>query len=342
VADDVFAALASGKPAPVYVLSSEQPLLLERAVNAIRDATVPPALRGFNYDVYDVSGAGRATASRILATAQTLPMMAQRRMVLVRDIGAMQAAELNKLVEYLESPNPSTVLVAVAGKVDKRVKFFATAVKRKLLHELAPPRELTGWIKSEAGTRRIAIAPDACARLADVVGKDLARVALALDQLALYAGDRTIEAEDVDDLVADTRERSVFELTDAIGKGDIAAALAAVAALCEQRQSAIGVVVMVARFMRQLALCQVAQARRLPKEQAAQLVGAPPFAVQKLMSQARRYDQPGLARAARRLTEADQSLKGMDDTIKILGRQLGERVVLDRLVTELIGLGGRP
>jgi DNA polymerase-3 subunit delta len=336
VADDAFPELAAGKPAPVYVLSSEQSLLLERAVSAIRDAAVPPAMRGFNYDVIEP---GRATAARILAAAQTLPMMAERRMVLVRDIGSIQAAELNKLLPYLESPNPSTVLVGVAGKVDKRIKFFATAAKRKLLHELAPPRDLGGWIKSEASTRRVAIAPQACTRLADVIGKDLARVALALDQLALYAGERTIEVEDIDDLIADTRERSVFELTEAIGKGDIAAALAGVAALCEQRQSAIGVVVMVARFMRQLALCQVAQTRRLPKEQVAQLVGAPPFAVQKLMSQSRRYDQPGLARAARKLSDADRSLKGMDDTIKILGRQLGERVVLDRLVTELIGLG---
>ena len=72
---------------------------------------------------------------------------------------------------------------------------------------------------------------------------------------------------------------------------------------------------------------------------AAPLVGAPPFAVQKLMGQARRYDASALARATRRLSEADQSLKGMDDTIKILGRQLGERVVLDRLITELIELG---
>jgi DNA polymerase-3 subunit delta len=338
VADDVFADLASGKLAPVYVLTSEQPLLLDRAVSAIRDAAVPPAMRGFNYDVIE---AGRANAARILAAAQTLPMMAQRRMVLVRDIASLSAAELNRLLEYLESPNPSTVLVAVAGKVDKKIKFFATASKRKMLHELQPPREVMGWIKAEARTRRIAIAPEACARLGDVVGKDLARLALALDQLALYAGDRTIEAEDVDDLVADTRERSVFELTDAIGKGDLTAALAAVAALCEQRQSPIGVVVMIARFMRQLALCHVAQARRMSNEEAVKLVGVPPFLVQKVMGQARRYDQAGLARAARRLAEADQSLKGMDDTIKILGKQLGERVILDRLVTELLELGRR-
>jgi DNA polymerase-3 subunit delta len=336
VADDVLAEVASGKLAPVYVLSSEQPLLVERAVHAIRDAAVPPAMRGFNFDVIEAKG---ASAQRILAVAQTLPMMAQRRMVLVRDLAAMQAAELNKLVDYLESPNPSTVLVGVASKIDKRVKFFAAAAKRKLVHELALPRDLTAWLKAEARERKIPITAEACARLADVIGKDLARLALALEQLALYASERTIEAEDVDDLIADTRERSVFELTDAIGQGDLAAALAAVAALCEQRQSAIGVVVMIARFMRQLAMCHVAQAQRVPRDQLAQLVGAPPFAVQKLMGQARRYDQPGLARAAIELARADQSLKGLDDTIKILGRQLGERVVLDRLVTEIVSLG---
>lgn len=336
MADDILAQVASGKLAPVYILSSEQPLLVERAVSAIRDATVPPALRGFNFDVIEARG---ATAQRVLATAQTLPMMAQRRMVLVRDLAAMQAAELNKLADYLESPNPSTVLVGVASKIDKRVKFYVAARKAKALHELEAPRDVTPWIRAEAKARKIAIAPEACSRLADVIGKDLARLALALEQLALYAGDRSITAEDVDDLVADTRERSVFELTDAIGAGDLTAALGSVASLCEQRQSAIGVVVMIARFVRQLGLCHVANSQRLGQSDAAQLIGVPPFKVSKIMGQARRYDEAGLARASVKLAEADRSLKGMDDTIKVLGRQLGERVVLDRLVTEIITLG---
>lgn len=336
MADDVLAQVASGKLAPVYILSSEQPLLVDRAVSAIRDATVPPALRGFNFDVIEARG---ATAQRILATAQTLPMMAQRRMVLVRDLAAMQAAELNKLADYLDSPNPSTVLVGVASKIDKRVKFYVAAKKAKALHELEAPKDVTPWIRAEAKARKVPIAPQACSRLADVIGKDLARLALALDQLALYVGDRAITAEDVDDLVADTRERSVFELTDAIGAANLTVALGSVASLCEQRQSAIGVVVMIARFVRQLAMCHVANAQRLSDSEAAQLVGVPPFRLSKIMGQARRYDEPGLARAAVKLAEADRSLKGMDDTIKILGRQLGERVVLDRLVTEIITLG---
>lgn len=333
---DVFEGLAPDDLAPVYVLGSEHPLLLERAVSAIRDAAVPPEARGFNYDVIDAKG---APAQRILAAAQTLPMMARRRMVLVRDLAVMQAAELNKLAAYLDAPNPSTVLVGVTSKIDKRVKFYAAAQKKKLLHELSPPKDVTPWVEREARARGIPVAPGTCKRLTDVVGKDLSRLTLALEQLSLYAGDRAVTAEDVDDLVADTRERSVFELTDALGRGDLAGALSAVAALCDQRQSAIGVVVMVARFMRQLALCQVAMSRRMPKNEAARLVGVPPFVVQKIMQQARRYDEASLARAADRLARADRGLKGQDDTIKVLGRQLGERVVLDRLVTELVELG---
>lgn len=335
---NVLDTVAAGKLAPVYILSSEHPLLLERAVTAIRDAAVPPEARGFNYEVIEGKG---ASAQRITAAAQTLPMMARRRMVLVRDINAMPASELAGLLPYLGSPNPSTVLVAVAGKIDKRLKFFSEAGKKKLIHELAAPQNVSAWMRAEAEARGIDIQAGACARLSDVVGKDLSRIALALEQLALFAGDRAITADDVDELIADTRERSVFELTEAIGRGDLAAALAAVASLTDQRQSAIGAVSMVARHVRQLGLCHVARARRLSKGEAARLVGAPPFAVDKLMAQARRYDADTVAAALRKLARADQELKGQSDTIKIMGRQLGERVILDRLVTDIVGMGRR-
>jgi DNA polymerase III subunit delta len=327
---------AAGALAPIYILSSPDPLLIDRAVAAIREAAVPEALRGFNYDVVEGKG---ATASRILAAARTLPMMAERRLVLVRDLAPMAAAELTELLPYLDDPNPSTVLVAITTKLDKRIKFYAAARKKGALCELEPPRNLAAWIRAEADERGIPIDQAACARLADVVGKDLSRLALSLDQLHLYTGGRPIAVDDVDDLIAETRERTVFELTDAIGEGALPRALEAVAALCEQRQSPIGVVVMLARHIRQLAACHAAVARRLPRAELPRAVGAPPFIVDKLMAQARRYPPEAVARGLVLLSEADGALKGVGQTTRVLGRQLGERVLLDRLVTELIGLG---
>lgn len=332
---DIIDRASRGDLDPVCILISEQPLLVDRAVAAILDAAVPEAARGFNYDVIEGKG---LTASRVLNAAQTLPMMAQRRMVLIREISAASGGELAKLLDYLDSPNPSTVLVATASKVDKRVKFYARAKKKKALHDLAAPRQLGPWIRAEARTRNVALDSRVASRLADVVGKDLSRISLALEQLALYAGDRPITAGDVDDLIADTRERSVFELTEAIGQANLPGALAAVASLCEQRQSAIGVVVMLARHMRQLGMCQVAMSERLPKGEIARRVGVPPFVAGKLMDQARRYPPAAIPAALGKLSRADRALKGQTQVIKTLGRQLGEHVLLDRLVSDLVGL----
>ncbi|MCG8419397.1 MAG: DNA polymerase III subunit delta [Proteobacteria bacterium] len=333
---DVLDRIKQGKLDPVYVLLSEQPFLIQRLVTAILDAAVPPSARGFNYDIVQ----GKAfSADRVLTAAQTLPMMAERRMVLCRDLSAVSAAELAKLVPYLEAPSPTTVLVATVAKADKRIKFYAQAKKKKVLHELSAPKSLAPWIRAEAADRQVAIQAQAAARLADVIGKDLARIALSLEQLSLYSGGRPITAADVDDLIADTRERSVFELTEAIGQGDLAGALTSVASLCEQRQSAIGVVVMLARHMRQLGQCVVARSERLSKFDVAKRVGVPPFVAGKLISQARRYRPEAIGIALRKLSQADRELKGQTNVIKTLGRPLGERAILDRIVTELVALG---
>ena len=321
---------------PVYVLVSSEPLLIDRTLTALRDAAVPEAVRAFNYDVVDGKG---GSAARVVAAAQTVPMMSARRMVLVREVGAMAAAELAGLLPYLDDPSPSTVLVATASKIDKRLKFFATAGKKKYIHELKPPRDVAGWVAKEATRRKVNIQRPAIARLVEVVGADLSRLSLSLEQLSLYAGGRTIESDDVDDLVAETRERSVFELSDAIGAGDRHRALAAVAALSDQRQSAIGVVAMLARYMRQLALYRAGSRDGMGGGELARVLGVPPFVVDKLGRQARRYSDASLDRAIAALSETDRALKGEGQVQKALGRALGERVLLGRLVDQLVLLG---
>jgi len=74
-----------------------------------------------------------------------------------------------------------------------------------------------------------------------------------------------VTSDDVDELVADTRERTVFELTDVIGAADRPRALAAVASLCDQRESAVGVVVMLARHVRQLTLVYTLRETNVPR-----------------------------------------------------------------------------
>jgi len=349
--DDLLAEIAAGRLEPIYVLHSEHPILIDRVLGALRDAAVPPAARGFNYDVVE----GKPTGARIAALAQTLPMMAQRRMVYVRDLSAMAADDAEPLLGYLAKPNPSTVIAAVATKIDKRVKLYAQLSKKGYLHVLEAPRQLAPWLRNEAKQQGVQLDPAAITRLIDAVGDDLSRLALTVEQLGLYAGRRAVTSDDVDDLVADTRERTVFELTDAIGAADRPRALAAVGALCDQRESAVGVVVMLARHVRQLTLVHSLRDTGAPRGSWAPALGVPPFVVDKLIAQARSYSPAALGQATRRLANADRALKGditLSSTppspdsaftgpqIKALGKELAERIVLERLVDGIVSLAG--
>jgi DNA polymerase-3 subunit delta len=109
-------------------------------------------------------------------------------------------------------------------------------------------------------------------------------------------------------------------------------------ALFDQRQSAIGVIVMLARHMRQLGLVHKANAEKVPRGEVAKMVGAPPFVVDKLRDQSHHYSPPSVARALRLLGQADRALKGQAQMMRTLGRHLGERVVLDRLVGQILDM----
>lgn len=346
--DDLLEDVRAGRFDPIYVLHSEHPVLIERVVTAIKDIAVPPAARGFNYDVVE----GKPKGAQIVALAQTLPMMAKMRMVYVRDLAAMPADDAEPLLTYLGKANPSTVIVAVASKIDKRIKLWSTLSKKGFLHTLEAPRQLAPWVRAEAQAYGVKMDPAAVNRLVDAVGNDLSRLTLAVEQLGLYAGRRPVTSDDVDDLVADTRERSVFELTDAIGAGDRSRALAAVASLCDQRESAVGVVVMLARHVRQMSLVHALRKQSVSRAEWGSKLGVPPFVVDKLIAQARSYRPEALAHATQQLAAADRALKG-DQTLftsqgdpftgpqlKALGKELGERVILERVVDGIVRLAG--
>ncbi|MEO8706536.1 MAG: DNA polymerase III subunit delta [Kofleriaceae bacterium] len=349
--DELLEAIESGDLDPIYVLHSEHPILIERIVSAIREATVPPAARGFNYDVVE----GKASAQKIVALAQTLPMMAKFRMIFVRELAGITGDEAEPLLSYLAKPNPSSVIVGITSKLDKRIKLYAQLSKKGFLHVLEAPKAqaLGAWVRAEAKELGVAMDAAAVSRLIDAVGGELSRLVLSIEQLGLYAKGRAVTSEDVDELIADTRERSVFELTDAIGSADRGRALAAVSSLCDQRESAVGVVVMLARHVRQMAMVHKLRAANTPRNEWGSKLGVPPFIVDKIASQARAYSPDALAAATIRLANADRALKG-DQTLalttpgmpftgpqlKALGKELGERVFLERVVDGIVTLAG--
>jgi DNA polymerase-3 subunit delta len=243
-----------------------------------------------------------------------------------------KSEDQEQMLAYVAAPTPSTVLVMLTDKLDGRTKFASTVKKRDLVVEaVAPPeRELGGWLEAEAKRRGTSFAPGAAAALVLAIGADLGALSDALDRLQLLAGARAITDKDIDEAVANVREASQFELPDAIADRKLARSLSLVHDLIRQREPALLVLTFVARQMRLLARARDAVDRG---EDLGAALKLPPFVVNKLATQSKRWSTPQLLRALKICATADARLKSGGGT----GR---DARMLEELVLALAGSPG--
>ncbi len=307
---DLISAIARGQLAPVYCLHGAERYLLDRCVAALKTAVIGATTgASFNSDAFDLKDSGLST---VLNAARTLPMFAKRRLVIGRGIDQLKADELELLPAYVADPNPSTCLVLLGEKVDGRLRAFAALRKAGFLHEFPRLRdkELASWIGREAATRKLPIDNDAAQALGETAGADLGRLSLALDQLGLFAGQGVrISRAHVEELITDSRERSVFDLTRAIGEGDRLAAMRLLANMLRNREPPLRIQFMLLRQFRQIWRAKELASTGVPRPEIASRIGMSPFFLDDVLVPARRMSVTTLDGSIRRLHQADRSLK---------------------------------
>lgn len=323
---DPLAPLRSERLAPLYCIYGKERFLIDRAIELLRSRILEPATRDFNYELFYGK---EATADRIVQAARTLPMMARHRFVLVRDADAMKADELNGLVGYVSAPSEASCLVLVAEKIDQRIKLFSTWKKKGIILKLDPlyERQLPAFVREEAKQREVRFDVGAAELLCEEVGAELGQLADSVERLSIYVGERkTISVEDVESQVATTRQRTVFELADAVGQGSRERALLALGSLLLAKESGVRIVAMLARHLRQLWRAHQLLEERADKMTIASELGMPPFFVDGLVDQARRVDVSAFPRMHQALFETDRALKSS---------RLEDERLLERLILQL-------
>jgi DNA polymerase III subunit delta len=307
---DLLGEIAQGKLDPIYCLHGGERFLVDRALAAIRKAvlgTESATTTSFDHDTFDLKDVPMA---QVVAAARTLPMWSKRRLVVASGIDGVKAEQLDPLPAYVANPNPRGCLVLVGDKVDGRLRAFLALRKAGFLHEFArlKDRDLLGWLGAEARQRRIAIEASAVQALAEAAGPDLGRVVQALEQVALYAAG-PIKREHVEELIPESRERNVFELTRAIGSGDVTAALRLVGAMLRNREPALKIHFMLLRQLRQIWRAKELVAAKVARPEIATAIGIAPFFLDDVLVPAARMSMAALRRSFLHLYEADRSLK---------------------------------
>ena len=225
---------------PVYFFFGEDDYLKDARTRELVDTASDPATRDFNVELRRGNDLDAETLDSLLSMP---PMLAERRVVVVRDVDKLKKDARTLLLRYLDRPASDTVLLLVApagAKADKPLTERSTAV------EFAP---LTGdrlpkWIAYHAETvLERPITPDAVALLVEAVGADLSQLAVELEKLASYA-DGTIDERAVAAVVGVRRGESLGALLDAVGAKDAAAALDLIAGVLQQPKTSAVTIVM--------------------------------------------------------------------------------------------------
>jgi DNA polymerase-3 subunit delta len=239
--------------------------------------------------------------------------MAKARFVLVRDADGLAPSELDAIAGYLDDPSPSTCLVLLAEKLDKRTRFVKAATKHGFFTEAKELKsgQVRSFLVSEAKARGHAVAPDAAAAAVDALGTDLAAIDDALERLSLYAGaGNAIDLAAVEACVTRVRTETIWALVDAVSLRDARKALSAAGSLLADREPPLRILGMVARQLRMVARMRESLADGLRGPEAAKRAGAPPFKARDLTEAARRFTMADLRLAFDILSETDLALKG--------------------------------
>jgi DNA polymerase-3 subunit delta len=228
--------------APVYYLHGENDYTKDEAVRQLVDAAVDPATRDFNLEV---RRGGDVDGEAVETLLNTLPMMAERRVVVLRDVGALRKDGRQALDRYLANPASDTVavLVALAGtKAEKALADRAVAV------EFAPltGKQLPAWIKKQARALfGVTISDEAAALLQSAAGEDLPQLVGELDKLASYTNGGAIDEAAVAEVVGVRRGETAGDLMDRIAMRDAGGALALVPhVLAQPKMSGVPLVIM--------------------------------------------------------------------------------------------------
>jgi DNA polymerase-3 subunit delta len=224
---------------PVYFLHGEDDYLKDARTRELVDAAVDPATRDFNLELRRGSEIDAETLDALLGTP---PMLAERRVVVIRDVDKLKKDARALLLRYVERPAPDTVLVLVApagAKADKPLADRATAVEFAPLTGDRLPRWVAYHVETALGRT---ITPDAVALLVEAVGADLSQLAVELEKLASYAT-ATIDVDAVAEVVGVRHGESVGALLDAIAAKDAATALELIGSVLQQpKTSAVSIV----------------------------------------------------------------------------------------------------
>ncbi|HEX6939738.1 MAG TPA: DNA polymerase III subunit delta [Longimicrobiales bacterium] len=323
--DRLLRAIDNGERGGVYFLFGDEEFLKEEAAARIIEAHLDPATRDFNLD--QLRGT-ELDVEQLASVVQTPPMMAEWRVVVVREAQGLAASPRARAVveELLQRTPPGLALVLLAQLPEKsKAKFYDVLKRGARSAEFArlSAADVPGWLMARAEAESIDLEPEAARALAAAVGPEMGALTRELAKLRDFVGERgRITRADVEAAVGSVPRQDRWEWFDLVGEAKFERARAALPVLFDSGESGVGLVIGLGTQFLRLALAAAGGKQALEAE-------LPPhqrWLAGRLAAQARNWSTAALEAALDDLLRADRLLKSAS---------LGDEQVMEELLLRL-------
>ena len=310
----------------IYFLHGEEPFYIDLITNAIIEYALEENEKDFNQSIFYGKD---SDVQAIIADAKGFPMMASRRVVIIKE--AQDLKKIEELESYFNNASDQTVFVVnyKYKKFDSRTKVFKAASKNGIVFQSAkiPEYKLLDWINMFVKEKGFAIKPKAAMLLMEFLGNDLSKISKELEKLEiLIEKGTTINEEHIEENIGISKDYNSFELVNAIGIRDVSKANKIEDYFNHNPKATPLIVVISNLFNHFQKLMKIHFLENKSREGLASVLRVPPFVVGELQKSARIYNPKKIAANIAILHEYDLKAKGIGNASAKDGELLKEMI----------------
>lgn len=271
----------------VLLFEGDEEYLKQTALNSLRKKLLPEGMEDLNETVLEAP-----ETDAVIAAAETLPFLAERRLVILRDYPALigRAEADDRLVEYLpKAPDTAVILFFCTQKPDGRKKLYNVIKKLNGIVTFAAlkDRELTSFVTGAFRNQGKECDEHTADYLIFTAGSDTSLLLTEIAKISARAGDApAVTADLVRELATPSTECTVFEMVDAVVSGQESRAFMLLRDLLRNGGDRVYILAMLLRQFRLLQHIKVMQYEKKSPDFIRSALGVPPFAVSQYTRQA--------------------------------------------------------
>lgn len=294
----------------VYLFYGHEQVLARHVVTILQEQLLPAGMETLNMTRLDGQ---KHMGAEIVVAIETPPMFGAQRLVVIDapDFSAMPKTDSEQLLDLLSEWPDYTCAVFLARKIDKRLRLVKHLLQQGAAYEFPAltAGEAARWVEEQLRRARLRTPRGTGRFVVERCGTDLSLLRLEVDKLIDFAGEQPLTQADLQQIVRQDVETSIFDLVDAIGLQDLGRAWGLLLNMLQEGKEPVYLLSMIARQLRLLLVARLALDAGLSQQQAARKLGIHPFPAGKCVQQAQRWSVAQLRQALDSCLQADECIK---------------------------------